>query len=223
MQWQDQISDISSLLKLAHTPVAVSYAVKLTSTQELSHLMVCQALLLASRGQVLDLSMETLDCPTAVRALGLGDPQWERYLPSSQEHAEQIAQTFCETAAQQHLEPPQAPPPVRLADHILLAPVDRADTDPDLILFLCNAEQACRLVALDSYQTGVAPRLEMSGSICHQAITYPYVTGELNLSLLDYVSRSVHGYRPEDLLVSVPFTRFQGIAQSLDNSTAGRK
>lgn len=48
------------------------------------------------------------------------------------------------------------------------------------------------------------------------------VTGELNASLMDYTSRRIPGYGPEDLLVSVPHHRFHGVMRSIDHCTAGR-
>jgi uncharacterized protein (DUF169 family) len=222
VQWNDQILEIGELLRLEHTPVAVNYAVKLTTPQDAGKFLVCEGLLLASQGLSLDLSLDTLDCPTAARALGLGNLLKESQTQNLEATADQVDRLFC-AEAEQPLQPfASVTPPLRLADHILIGPADRTPLCPDLILFICNAEQACRLIALDSFQTGVAPRLVMSGSTCHQAITYPFVTGELNLSLMDYVSRSVHGYLPQDLLVSVPYLRFEGIMSSLDLCTAGR-
>ena len=39
---------------------------------------------------------------------------------------------------------------------------------------------------------------------------------------LDYASRKIKGYKPEDLLVSIPHHRFHGVMRSLDECTAGR-
>ena len=115
-----------------------------------------------------------------------------------------------------------AAPPLGLADHIVLAPIEKAEFRPDIVLFICNAEQACRLVSLDSYDTGIPPRIEMAGSTCHQAVAYPVVTGELNVSLMDYTSRHIRGYKAEDLLVSIPYHRFHGVIRSIDHCTAGQ-
>ena len=48
------------------------------------------------------------------------------------------------------------------------------------------------------------------------------VTGELNVSLMDYTSRRIRGYKPEDLLVSIPYHRFHGVMRSIEHCTAGR-
>jgi uncharacterized protein (DUF169 family) len=100
--------------------------------------------------------------------------------------------------------------------------MDKAEFRPDFILFICNAEQACRLVTLDSYDTGIPPRIEMAGATCHQVEAYPVATGELNVSLWDYTSRHIRGYKPEELLASIPYHRFLGVIRSIDHCIAGR-
>jgi uncharacterized protein (DUF169 family) len=77
-------------------------------------------------------------------------------------------------------------------------------------------------VTLDGYDTGIPPRIEMSGSACHQAVAYPVVTGELNVSFMDYTARRMCRYKPEDLIVSIPYHRFLGVMRSIDHCTAGR-
>ncbi len=48
------------------------------------------------------------------------------------------------------------------------------------------------------------------------------VSGELNVSLMDYTSRRIRGYGVEDLLVAIPYHRFHGVMRSIDRCTAGR-
>jgi uncharacterized protein (DUF169 family) len=104
---------------------------------------------------------------------------------------------------------------------VVLAPLDKAELRPDIVLFVCNAEQGCRLVQLDMYDTGIPPKLDMSGSTCHQVVDYPLMSGELNVSLMDYTSRRIKGYGPGDLLVAVPYHRLHGIMRSIEYCTAG--
>ena len=100
--------------------------------------------------------------------------------------------------------------------------MNEAELPPDIVVFICNAEQGCRLVTLDTYATGIPPRPVMSGATCYQAITYPVVSGELNVSLMDYTSRRIKGFKPSDLIVSIPYHRFHGVMRGIDGCTAGR-
>jgi len=62
--------------------------------------------------------------------------------------------------------------------------------------FICNAEQACRLVTLDGYGAGIPPRVEMSGATCHQAV----VPAENSIRPRRAPIRSQFGTEPAPLL-----------------------
>jgi uncharacterized protein (DUF169 family) len=104
---------------------------------------------------------------------------------------------------------------------VIFSPLEKAELMPDLVVFLCNPEQACRLVTLATYPEGRPPRLEMAGSTCHMVIAYPLVTGEINVSLLDYASRKYQDYEPNELFVTIPSDLMPGLMWSLDRCGAG--
>ena len=53
------------------------------------------------------------------------------------------------------------------------------------------------------------------------AITYPLVSGEINVSFMDYTARKMKGYNADELFVSVPYHRMAGIIESIPLCTAG--
>jgi len=183
---------------------------------------VCDAFLLARDGEVIDITASTSACPGGTWHLGLGERPTGDQDKALKEFLVDGEKLYCSIAAFHRAQALTAPPPLGLAHHVVLSAMDKAEFRPDIVLFICNAEQACRLVTLDSYDTGIPPRVEMSGATCYQAVAYPIVSGELNVSLMDYTSRHIRGYRPEDLLVSIPYHRFHGVIRSIDRCTAGR-
>lgn len=222
MEWTTHADEIRELLPLKGNAVAVTYSMNPPSTSVKGKHRVCNAFLRARDGVVIDLTVSTSACPGGTWHLGLGErPKGEgdKALKCFLVDGEKI---YCSIAVFHRAQALSAPPPLGLADHVILSPLNKAEFRPDVVLFICNAEQACRLVTLDSYGTGIPPRIEMSGSTCHQAVAYPVVTGELNVSLMDYTSRRIRGYKPEDLLVSIPYHRFLGVMRSIDYCTAGR-
>ena len=222
MEWRDYANQIREVLGLKGSPVAITYSTKPPSKSARGNYRVCDALLQARDGKVIDLTKSTSACAGGTWHLGLGErPKGERYraLQEFLVHGEKL---FGSIAAFHRMQALTTAPPLGLADHVILSPMDKAEFRPDIVLFICNAEQACRLVTLDGYETGVPPRTEMAGSTCHQAVAYPLVTGELNVSLMDYTSRRRRGYKPEDLLVSIPYHRFLGVMRSIEGCTAGR-
>jgi len=63
--------------------------------------------------------------------------------------------------------------------------------------------------------------VEIVGSACHMAIAYPIVSGEINVSFLDYTARKWQKYRPDELFVSIPYHRMQNLMDSIDSCSAG--
>ena len=53
------------------------------------------------------------------------------------------------------------------------------------------------------------------------AITYPLVTGELNISFYDYTARKMCGVERDKLLVTIPYQRMPEIIESIDKCSAG--
>ncbi|TKJ31201.1 hypothetical protein CEE39_07435 [bacterium (candidate division B38) B3_B38] len=222
MEWKNYAVEIRKLLELKGNPVAITYSIEPPSKSAEGRYRVCEALLCARDGKVIDLTAASSACSGGTWHLGLGErPRGEgaKALKEFLVHGEKL---YCSIAAMHRSQHLTTPPPLGLAEHVVFSPMDKAEFRPDIVLFICNAEQACRLVTLDSYDTGIPPRTEMSGSTCHQAVAYPLVTGELNVSLMDYTSRRIKGYQPADLLVSIPYHRFHGVMRSIDHCTAGR-
>jgi len=114
-----------------------------------------------------------------------------------------------------------SPPPTGLSDRILIGPMDASPMRPDLVLFVCNAGQACRLLALDHYWDGIPPRVEVAGALCHSAIAYPAVTGSTNATFGDWTARRVQNFATDVAFVSVPYERMHNLVAAIPHSSAG--
>jgi len=222
MEWIAYADEVRELLGLEGNPVAITYSMKPPSTSVGGKHRVCDALLRARDGKVIDLTVSTSTCAGGTSHLGLGERPRGEGDKALKEFLVNGEKLYCSIVAFHRAQALTMAPPLGLADHVVFSPLGKAEFRPDIVLFICNAQQACRLVTLDSYGTGIPPRVEMSGSTCYQAVAYPILTGELNVSLMDYTSRRIRGYKPEDLLVSIPYHRFLGVMRSIDHCTAGR-
>ncbi len=221
MEWKRYGEEIRQLLGLKGNPVAITYSMEPYQNAVKGRHRVCDALILARDGAVIDLSAETSACSGGTHYLGLCEqpPGGDRALKDFLVNGEKLFSTVAVLYRAQAL---ATPPPVGMADHVIMGPLGGVELTPDLILFICNPAQACRLVTLDTFDTGIPPKIEMGGATCHQAVGYPIVAGELNVSLMDYTSRRIKAYGPNDLIVTVPVHRFPGIMRSIDRCTAGR-
>ena len=221
MEWQEYSREIKSLLGLEGSPVAVTYSLYPPQQKDDGNFRVCNAFLDVSRGKIIDLTAETSACSGGTWHLGLGErPSGER-AKALKEFLTKGEKIYCDIAAFHRAVNLTTPPPVGLSEHVVMSPMEKAEFKPDLVLFICDAYTASRLVTLECFETGVPSKIDLSGATCHQAIGYPIVSGELNISLMDFTSRRIKGYKSSDLLVSIPYHRFHRVMRSIEGCTAG--
>jgi uncharacterized protein (DUF169 family) len=114
------------------------------------------------------------------------------------------------------------PAPLGMATHVFFSPLSRAAALPDIVVFIGRPGSLQHLISFAGYWEGGSIKAELSGPACRTGITYPVVTGEIGLSLLDFGARRLAGFAEDQLLVSVPFHRMIGILHALDQGV-GRK
>jgi uncharacterized protein (DUF169 family) len=107
-----------------------------------------------------------------------------------------------------------------MASHVIFSPLSSASTLPDIVVFIGTPGCLQRLVSFAGYWEGGSMKAELSGPACRTGITYPVVTGEIGLSLLDFGARRLAGFAEDHLLLAVPLHRMLGIMQALDHGVA---
>jgi uncharacterized protein (DUF169 family) len=112
-------------------------------------------------------------------------------------------------------------PPTGLADRLVICPLEKTKIRPDIVLFQCNPEQACRLITLDTYWDGISPKQQVIGSICHSAITYPVMTGCTNITTGDWTARKQQKFEPDILFLPVPYERIHNLITAIPKCSAG--
>jgi len=222
VEWHDYANEIKDVLKLKGSPIAITYSMKPPRHAVPGKHRVCEALLEARDGKVIDLTTSTSACQGGAWHLGLLEPPAGEEAKALKDFLVKGEKLFCSISVFYRMQALTMAPPTGLAEHVILSPMERAQYKPDAVLFICNALQACRLITLEGYETGIPPKLEMAGATCHQAVAYPIVSGELNVSLMDYTSRRIQGYTAEELLVTIPYHRFHSVMRSIEGCTAGR-
>lgn len=104
----------------------------------------------------------------------------------------------------------------------VLAPLEMCEYTPDVVIFVCNAEEACRLLTLAIFIDGLMPKIKIGGPTCRMAIIYPLLTKEVNISFYDYTARKMCNLKKDKLLVSIPYEKIPSIVESMDKCSAGR-
>lgn len=222
MEWKEYAKVLKELLGLKASPVAVTYSMKPPEGAQDGKHRACNALFDASMGKTINITAVTSACAGGSYYLG--------FVPAPKGEADKALKEFlidgeklCSSLPVfQRMRSLLPPPPTGLAENVVFSPMDKAEFKPDAVVFICNPLQGSRILTLDEYEVGIPPKINMLGSTCYQAIAYPVVTGEINVSLMDYTSRSIKEFSENDLLVTVPYHRMHGIMRSIDHCTAGR-
>jgi uncharacterized protein (DUF169 family) len=221
MIWNDYAERLREVLKLKGNPIAITFSmIPAEGGREGKH-WVCGALQEARDGAIINLNKENSACHGGTWHLGLGPRPTGKEDKVLKKFLVEGEKLFCSIVAFHRSMALSAQPPLGLTDCVVFSLLGKAPFKPDLVLFLCNPEQACRLLTLATYDSGVSPKTELVGSACHMAITYPLVSGEINVSFMDYTARRMKGYKPDELFVSVPYHRMAGIMESIPSCTAG--
>ena len=178
--------------------------------------MACQAIDFASRGQLVEVRASNSPCFGGRYHLGLeAAPAWrssfvvlEEKLFGSERAAVAGGKKVCTEVAGNRA--------------VLLGPLGSCAEDPKLVTVVCLAEQAMRITGLVAYSRGASDLRTRFASACHMAIEAPLVTNDICLSLIDTTSRRYCQFRPEELILALPYALFLEAVENIDASVCGR-
>jgi uncharacterized protein (DUF169 family) len=219
--WRKELAELVEVLGLKNKPVAVTFTNDVEVKEEHRRISFCRALKLAAAGESVFIDEENSACPGGSWHCGLSEPpsgDARRGIQWFLTRGEKLTSSIVSFHRMQAL---TSPPPTGLSDCILMGPIEEAELRPDLVVFLCNGEQACRLITLDQYWDGIPPRVEMAGSLCHAAIAYPVVTGLTNVTFGDWTARRQQGYSADAVFVSIPYERVHNLVAAVPECSAG--
>lgn len=219
--WQDYSERLEELLDLELNPVALSRFDEPLLESFDKKVRVCKGILQAGKGETIQLSRENNACFGAAWHMGfrkVDDPKTRGMIEKFVVEGEKL---FCSYEALHNLVSQMADVPDNSDAHFVLCPMGEAEFEPELVIFICDAEAACRILTLAVFIDGNMPKIKIGGPTCRMAITYPLVTGELNISFYDYTARKMCGVERDKLLVTIPYQRMSRIVESIEKCSAG--
>jgi len=219
--WQGQLDELVKVLGIESKPVAVTFTNDEVDFGEGKRVSMCRALKLAARGKTLVIEKETSACPGGSWHCGLVEPPSGDMRKGIQWFLTQGEKLTYSITTFQRMMDLTTPPPTGFCQRIVMAPVEEAELRPDIIVFVCNAEHACRLLTLDQFWDGIPPRIELAGSMCHSALIYPAVTGRSNLSLGDWTARRMQKFPADTVFVTIPYERVPNLTAAVPVCSAG--
>jgi len=219
--WQKHAIVLKELLGLEYSPVAVSCVKGAASLPLDRKLRICRAILDAGKGQTVEIDKLNNACFGASWHLGfhkIKDPKITEMVKRFVVEGEKL---FCSYAALEKLMSQMDPVPDNSDNHFTLAPLEKTEIEPGLVIFIVNAEASCRLLTLVTFIDGVMPKIQIGGPTCRLSIIYPLLTGEVNLSFYDYTARKICNVEKDKLLISIPYQKIDKIVDSINKCSAG--
>jgi uncharacterized protein (DUF169 family) len=221
MQYAECSEKFRSVLGLRVSPVAVTYSDEPAKSAVEGRWRVCGAIQDASRGAVINLTAQNSLCGGGTSYLGLAERPPEQRKPLMEFLVKGEKLFANPIAVHRMFALSKAPPPKNIADYVIFAPLEKAEQEPNLVVFICNAGQAARLINLAYYSDGKPMECDPTGALCQSVITYPLVTGKVNVSFGDVTARRAQKYADDELFVSLPWAIFLSALDSLDKCSAG--
>ncbi len=103
---------------------------------------------------------------------------------------------------------------------IMVKPLEEYTNEPDTVLIVTNPYNVMRILQGYSYFYGMHSNYQMVGNqaICSEATALPYMSNNINVSMLCIGTRHKAGWKDSELVVGIPFNRFETISQGVMNT-----
>jgi uncharacterized protein (DUF169 family) len=221
MNFKEQSDIFKQTFSFKNEPLAITFTNDEVSSGKYEKTSICRALKLAAQGECYVIDEDVSTCPGGSRYCGFTEVisrDQKRRLQKFLTKGEKLTGSIVTFERMQKL---SVEPPTGLADRIIICPLEKTEQRPDMILFLVDPEQACRLITLDTYWDGLSPKQQIIGALCHTAISYTIMTGNTNISMGDWTARHHQGFDSNILFLSVPYERLTNIIKAIPHCSAG--
>jgi len=221
-EWQQHSAVLKELFELDYSPVAVACLKEPLLNDAGKKVRICRAILDAGRGEVIEVSKKNNLCFGASWHLGfhkIKDPKVEGMVRKFVVEGEKL---FCSYEALDNLMKQMEEAPDNSESYFVLAPLEKAEFKPQVVIFIVDSEVASRLLTFATFTDGIMPKIKIGGPTCRLSIIYPIVTGQVNISFFDYTARKLCKVEKDKLLVTMPYARIPEIIQNIDKCSGGR-
>lgn len=100
---------------------------------------------------------------------------------------------------------------------VAIVPLRQCQHTPDVVIVMTNALQTMRLIQGYEYFTGKKPQIDMGAiqAMCSELTVSPYISGEMNVSVLCPSTRMLCKWSEHDMAVGIPFELFEMITKGV--------
>ncbi|MBL7131373.1 MAG: DUF169 domain-containing protein [Candidatus Omnitrophica bacterium] len=220
--WQGFSNILKDVLNLESSSVSVNCIKEKVPDNDRRKVRICRAILDAGKGQTIQIDKINNACFGAGWHLGFHQIKDSKILNMVKKFVVEGEKLFCSYQALDNLISQMGEVPDNSNSYFVLSPLEKVEYKPELVIFVCNPEQACRLLTSITFIDGIMPKIEIGGPTCRMAIMYPLLTGEVNISFYDYTARKTCNVEKDKLIVTIPYKKIHKIIESIDRCSAGR-
>jgi uncharacterized protein (DUF169 family) len=100
---------------------------------------------------------------------------------------------------------------------VMVQPLHEFNQEPDVVMMVASPYNVMRIVQAYSYYYGIQPHFKMTGNqaVCSESTAYPYLSNDINVSLLCIGTRHRAGWKDDEMAVSFPFNRLENITEGI--------
>lgn len=220
---KESIEQLKEVIGLGVEPVGITllftkedydaYPVEETKTAMPYCVMVKQA---ALRSVGIKSRLEHHKCDGATTALGL-EPSTER-IESGQEYFSYQLYSSVATAGRLRRSIRSLHREQVSTYGVAVVPLKDCEQTPDIVIVMTNAYQSMRMVQGYEYGTGRKPAIDMGAmqGMCSELTISPYLTGEMNVSVLCPSTRMLCKWSENDMAVGIPYELFEQIVEGVE-------
>ena len=178
----------------------------------LHHLPYCMMVKSASKGNNIKAKPENIGCFAAARVLGMTEvsetyKSGEDYMGFGMFHDRNASKKVCDNISIC----PEKPYGIELG------PVEKMEKDPHVVILVTVPYNVMRLVHGYNYYNGTYSNYKMGGlqAICAEATVYPFISGEINTTMMCAGTRYLNQWERSEMAVSISYDKLENTIDGL--------
>ena len=222
MDIKQSVNMIEGYLDLDRKPVGIKF---LTTKEDFDDFEVaqkdrkvtyCNSVQLAGKGECMKLTKENQGCPNGATALKMKEvmPPMASGVARHGKHIYNDVETSKSVSDEMQFLKEE---PYGMA----VMPLDAYKEEPDVVVVISNPYNIMRFIQGNGYFNGYTSNLKTVGlqAVCQDLTSYPYNTGDINITLLCPGTRLVANWKPEEIGIGIPFAKWFEVVEGVKETT----
>jgi uncharacterized protein (DUF169 family) len=207
-RFDESVEKIIQTLELQNVPIGVRFSETPDKQGVEKQVRICEALDVVKRENVvINLSKKNCTCRGGSYIAGWRALTLEEFAAILLEAGIYASRKIAEASVSKQLKPEYR------GRFLILGPLDKFETDPDIVLFFVNPAQADRILGLACYE-GSEPFMFYPASTVCSSISNTLAKGKPDVNLISTFERARHNW---------PFKDFMAAVRSVDYSGYGKR